>query len=48
MWQNNVGLISEILQEVNDVAPTVSICFICTSAKDILDNNKSHISHICH
>jgi len=31
--------------EVNDIDPTVCIRFICTCAKDISYDEKSHISH---
>ncbi len=41
MWQNNVGLISEIF----DMQLTIGVGFICTCAKDILYDKKSHISH---
>jgi hypothetical protein len=48
MWQNNVGLIiKKDLQEVNAVAPTVSICLSEHLPQDILDNDKLHISHTC-
>jgi len=45
MWLNNLGLISVIQHEVNDIDPMVSVSFICTFAKDILYDDKSHISH---
>jgi len=32
--------------KVNDIDPTVSVHFICTWAKDISYDDKSHISHI--
>ncbi len=45
MWLNNLGLISEIQHEVNDIDPTVSVSFICTCDKDISYDDKLHISH---
>jgi hypothetical protein len=52
-WRNtfgeiNVGFICEINkipENVNDLGPTVSICFIWTNTRDILHDDRSHISH---